>query len=78
MPLTEAAEFMSIDLKDDSVETVGGWVMRQAGRIPETGDVITHNGFRMTILEGGGNVVNRIRLDIEPSKGTPSAKNSDA
>ncbi len=73
MPLEEAAEFMSIDLRDDSVETVGGWVMRHAGRIPETGDVITYNGFRITILEGGGNVVARIRLDVQPKEEKPSA-----
>ena len=76
MPLTEAAAYMEIDLQDDSIETVGGWVMRHAGRIPETGDVITYNGFRMTILEGGGNVVARIRLDIQPTEESSSAQSS--
>ena len=78
MPLEEAAEFMGIELEDDAVETVGGWVMRHAGRIPEPGDVITYNGFRMTILEGGRNVVARIRLDIQPKEETPSAQSSNA
>jgi len=73
MPLSDAAEFMQIELDDDSVETIGGWVMRHAGRIPGAGEVITHNGFRVTILEGGGNVIERIRLDIQPTKEAPSA-----
>jgi len=78
MPLEEAAEFIGIELEDDAVETVGGWVMRRAGRIPEPGDVITYNGFRITILEGGNNVVVRIRLDIQPREETPSAQSSNA
>ncbi len=78
MPLEEAAEYMGIELEDDTVETVGGWVMRHAGRIPETGDVIFHDGFRITILEGGGNVVARIRLEIQPKEETPSAPSSTA
>lgn len=77
MPLEEAAEFMDIELTDVSVETVAGWVMRHAGRIPEPGDVITYNGFRMTILEGAGNVVARIRLDIQPGEETSSAQSSN-
>jgi putative hemolysin len=73
MPLVDAAAFMNIDLEDDSVETIGGWVMRHAGRIPAPGEVITHNGYKMTILEGDRNVVSRIRLEIDPKREASSA-----
>ena len=73
MPLVDAVAEMAIELVDDSVETIGGWVMRHAGRIPEPGEVITHNGYKMTILEGDRNVVSRIRLDIEPKQEASSA-----
>ena len=34
MSLEEAAEFMELVIEDDEVETIGGWLMYVAGRIP--------------------------------------------
>jgi len=40
--------------------------MHVAGRIPAQGEVIMHNGFRITVLEGGLNYISRIRVEILP------------
>ena len=61
--LSEAIEFPIVD---DEVETVGGWVMRIAGRIPGQGERIKHEGLRVTVLASGENRVSKIRLDILP------------
>ena len=64
MSLEEASEAMGIDIADEEAETIGGWVMRAAGRIPAQGEKFTHEGFRITILDGRGNQITKIRLDI--------------
>jgi CBS domain containing-hemolysin-like protein len=66
MNLEEAAEFMEVVIEDDEVETVGGWLMHVAGRIPAQGEVIMHNGFRVIVLEGGLNHITKLRLEILP------------
>jgi magnesium and cobalt exporter, CNNM family len=71
--LEDAAEFMDLKLEDEEVETIGGWLMHLAGAIPAQGDVITHNGFRMTVLDGGVNYIAKIRLEV-----LPEARGTDA
>lgn len=68
MPLEDLAEEVGFGITDDDVETVGGWVMHAAGRIPAQGEKLKHHGFRITILEGKTNQVSKIRLDILPEK----------
>jgi putative hemolysin len=62
--LSEVSDKVGLPLLDDEVDTVGGWVMRIAGRIPSQGEVIEVEGFRVTILEGGTNHVSSIRLEL--------------
>lgn len=67
-PLEEASETMGIDISDEEVETVGGWVMHLIARIPQKGEVITHGRFRITVLDGGNNYISTIRLEILPEE----------
>jgi putative hemolysin len=62
--LDDASEFIGLPIEDDEVETIGGWLMRQAARIPQKGEVIVQSGFRITVLDGGPNFVSVIRLEI--------------
>jgi putative hemolysin len=66
MPLEDAAEAMGVTLTDDEVETVGGWVMHATGRIPEQGEEIVHNEFRITVLAGGPNFISSLRVELIP------------
>ncbi|MBN2309371.1 MAG: HlyC/CorC family transporter [Candidatus Hydrogenedentes bacterium] len=66
MPLEDMAQSIGIPLRDHEIETVGGWLMHVAGRIPAQGEVILHDGLRMTVLDGGPNYVAKIRLDVLP------------
>lgn len=64
LPLTDLAERANLVLDDEEVETVGGWVMHIAGRIPVQGEVIHHDGFKVTVLAGGRNFVSRVRVEV--------------
>lgn len=66
MPLEDLCEEIGIEIRDDEVETIGGWVMRAAGRIPAQGEKLKHAGLRATILEGQTNQIVKIRLDVLP------------
>ena len=67
-PLEEVAEAMGTVLEDEEVETIGGWLMHAAGRIPQKGEVVRHGDFRVTVLDGSHNAVSRIRIEILSGK----------
>jgi len=64
--LEEIGEAVGLTVDAEEVETLGGWLMLVAGRIPSQGDIVEHGRFRMTVLAGEPNQISRIRLDILP------------
>lgn len=62
--LHDLSEVIGFPIKDEEVETFGGWIMRRAGRIPLQGESIKHDNLRVTILEGRQNQIAKARLDI--------------
>ncbi len=78
MPLKDAAEFAGVEISDEAVETVGGWVMHAARRIPQKGDIIEHGRFKITVLEGGPSFISTIRLEIRPPEGEAVPPSADA
>lgn len=64
MSLEEMADVLGVVIADKDVETVGGWVMHMAGRIPAQGEKVQHKDFRVVILEGTEKRVLKIRLDL--------------
>ena len=64
MPLGDCAEALNMPLKDDEVETVGGWICHLAGRIPVRGEMILHDPFQVTVLDGTRTHVSTIRLEV--------------
>jgi len=71
MPLEDAVEYMGLDLVDEEVETVAGWVMHLTGRIPGRGEVIEFDAYRITILDGGPNFIASVRLEIREAGEEP-------
>ncbi len=68
MPLNEVSQAIGMEIEDVQVETIGGWLMHVAGRIPAQGEVIRHGRFRVTVLEGALNTIARVRIDIQPGE----------
>jgi len=59
-------EALDLDLpEDDEYDTVGGWAMAQAGRVPNPGEVIKHEGLRCTVIAAMPTHI--VRLKVERS-----------
>ncbi len=65
--LEDVSEATGVPIQDEEVETVGGWLMRVAGRIPYQGEVIVYGRFRVTVLDGGVNNIVKVRLEVLPA-----------
>ena len=74
MPLDQAAEAMGVTIEDEEVETIGGWVMDMAGRIPAQGDVLKLKALSVTVLDAGTNYLGKLRFDISPEGHDDAAK----
>ncbi|GMU93211.1 MAG: membrane protein [Candidatus Hydrogenedentota bacterium] len=64
--LEDVSDAIGVPLQDAEVETIGGWVMRVAGRIPMQGEVISKDRFRITVLAASCNSIGKIRLELVP------------
>jgi CBS domain containing-hemolysin-like protein len=64
--LEDVSEAIGHELADPEVETIGGWLMRVAGRIPIQGEVISSGRLRVTVLDGTPSSINKIRLELLP------------
>lgn len=64
MALDDLAEAMDVDFANQEVETVSGWVMHTAGRIPVQGEIFTHDRYKITVLASSRTHISRIRLEI--------------
>lgn len=67
--LEEVSEAIGVVLIDEEVDTIAGWVMRAAGRIPAQGEVCEVSGIQTTILEGTANQISKVRLEIREQTG---------
>jgi putative hemolysin len=77
--LDEIAEISGLVLPEGPYATVGGYLMAVLGRLPQTGDEVEHDGFRLQIIEVDGRRAARVRVtppraDRAESAPTPSAR----
>jgi CBS domain containing-hemolysin-like protein len=68
----DADQLLGADLPQGTWDTVGGLMLDLVGRVPEEGDSVEVDGFRLTALEVQGRRIGRVR--IEP---TASVARSD-
>jgi putative hemolysin len=78
--LDEIAEISGLELPEGPYATVGGYLMAVQGRLPQTGDEVEHDGFRLVITEVDGRRTARVRITPPPEpdradgEPTPSAR----
>ncbi len=60
--LDEVAQICGVELPEGPYATLGGYVMAELGRLPRTGDVVEHDGLRLTVVHTEGRRAARIRL----------------
>jgi CBS domain containing-hemolysin-like protein len=56
--------------RDGGIETLAGFVLMQLGHIPQTGESVTYEGRRLTVVEMDGRRIAKVR--VEPVKGQDS------
>ncbi|WP_375488460.1 hemolysin family protein [uncultured Jatrophihabitans sp.] len=72
--LDEIEEISGVALPEGPYATVAGFVMAELGRLPQTGDVVEHDGVRLTVVRTEGRRAARVRLTPEQGDdGTPPA-----
>ncbi|MDQ2748993.1 MAG: hemolysin family protein [Actinomycetota bacterium] len=77
--LDEIAEISGLELPEGPYATVGGYLMAELGRLPQTGDEVEHDGFRLAITEVDGRRTARVRItppepDRADSEPTPDVR----
>ena len=60
--LDEVAEITGLELPEGPYATLGGWVMAELGRLPQTHDRVTHEGYLLDVVEIDGRRVARVRV----------------
>jgi putative hemolysin len=60
--LDEIAEISGVELPEGPYATLGGFVMAELGRLPATGDVVVHDGARLTVVRTEGRRAARVRV----------------
>ena len=68
------AELMKIDLEEQEADTVGGLIYSLLGHVPEQGETLDLDGWRVTVLSVDGRRINQVR--VEPMI-PPAAENKD-
>jgi len=63
--LEEFREMTGIDLFDEEVETIGGWLIKKVQRIPQKGEVLIAGPFRITILDGKPTHITLMRMEYK-------------
>jgi putative hemolysin len=59
-----------VELPEGPYETVAGFVMARLGRLPQTGDVVEHEGVRIVVQELEGRRVSRVLVTVALSQPT--------
>lgn len=66
--LEEFREITGIELVDEEVETIGGWLIKKVQRIPQKGEVLTADPFRITILDGKPTHITLMRMEFKQNE----------
>jgi putative hemolysin len=67
--IDELRDLLHLDVNGSGFETVSGYVLDAAGRIPHSGDVIEHEGVRIEVVDADGQRINKVRFFF-PAAGT--------
>lgn len=79
-PLDLLAETCGLTLPETDAETVGGLILVLLGRLAKTGDSVTVDGHRLTVLHADPTRIRRVRVEpiLDPSTQTADAGSAGA
>jgi CBS domain containing-hemolysin-like protein len=62
MRVEDVNEELGLNIPPGDYETLAGFILARLGRLPETGDSLTHDGARLTVIEMQGPRIKRIEV----------------
>jgi CBS domain containing-hemolysin-like protein len=68
----DADDLLGAELPQGNWDTVGGLMLDLVGRVPDNGDSVEVDGFRLTAVDVRGRRIGRIR--IEPTRPSPDGE----
>jgi putative hemolysin len=68
VPVEDVAEALDVDLEPGGVETIGGLVLSEAGRIPSNGETIYVQGLPIQVDRVVGNRVMHVSIPLQPEQ----------
>jgi len=60
--LEEVSEMLEIELEEDTVSTIGGYVFSRIGRKPVKGDIVYFDGFNFEVVEVLGYRITKVKV----------------
>jgi putative hemolysin len=66
----DADELLGAELPQGTWDTVGGLMLDLVGRVPDEGDSVEVDGFRLTALDVRGRRIGRVRIEPIPRAAT--------
>jgi CBS domain containing-hemolysin-like protein len=67
MPLYELGEHSDVELDSEEVSTIGGYVTSEFGRLPEQGETINVDGYRVTVTSMDGRRILKLHFKRQGS-----------
>ena len=78
LPLDELGELFGLELDDEDVDSVGGLLAKELGRLPEVGDKVTVSGLIIEADRSGSHRKRVTRAIVEPDQDLLDARNAFA
>ncbi len=70
IPLETFAARFGCQLAADGVDTLGGWMVRQMGHLPEVGESVGVNGLLLEVIRADRRRIRSVRV-VEQGDGAP-------
>lgn len=61
-PIDDFNEHFSCELSDDEVDTIGGFILRKLGHLPQRGEVTAFNGFQFKVINADKRQIHLLRV----------------
>ena len=74
----DADELLDAELPQGTWDTVGGLMLDLAGRVPDPGDSVEVDGFRLTALDVRGRRIERVRIEATGAASDGDEEDRDA
>ncbi len=64
--IAEVRDRLGIEIEPEGFETVGGYVLTRAGRVPAVGETLESDGLQIEVLEAERRRIHKVRMRLAP------------